>query len=166
MTGRREIAIALLDADAAKRFWASVAVGDASDCWLWQGPRDRGGYGRFNFDRRITVLAHRHAWQFNHGQIAPSDLAVCHRCDTPACCNPDHLWLGTAAENVADMDAKGRRRVVTRRGEGCNTAKLTESDVRAIRASSEPTRRLAAHYGVSTVQINNIRSRRQWRHVV
>ena len=76
-------------------------------CWEWQGCVGRFGHGQLNIGGR-TVMAHRHAWRLRHGQI-PIGLCVLHRCDNPPCCNPDHLFLGTRADNVADMDAKGRR---------------------------------------------------------
>lgn len=87
------------------RFWAKVDRGD--DCWEWTGIKDPNGYGRCGMFGE--TLAHRVAWKLTREAI-PGGLFVLHRCDNPPCCNPDHLFLGTQADNIADMDHKGRRR--------------------------------------------------------
>ena len=80
-------------------------------CWLWLAACDREGYGKI-FDKQTqkTVGAHRHAWAVAHGPI-PNGLCVLHRCDIPACVNPDHLFLGTRLDNARDRAAKGRNPV-------------------------------------------------------
>jgi len=78
-------------------------------CIVWTGPRDANGYGRINLADKPSVLVHRAAWIEAHGPIPPETPCVLHRCDNPPCCNLDHLWLGTHADNMADMTSKGRR---------------------------------------------------------
>jgi hypothetical protein len=88
------------------RFWEKVEKRGDDDCWGWKGHLRWDGYGRF---RHMTkaVFAHRYSYELHHGQI-PEGMSVMHVCDNPICTNPKHLRLGTHAENMADMKAKGR----------------------------------------------------------
>jgi hypothetical protein len=78
-------------------------------CWEWTGATVPGGYGRLRGDDARSTLAHRAAWLWANGPF-PDGLKVCHRCDNPPCCNPEHLFLGTQLENMRDCVAKGRFR--------------------------------------------------------
>jgi len=135
-------------------------VVDARGCWLWAGSKLPKGYGRISFAGVRSTQAHRRSYEVFVGQI-PAGLFVCHRCDTPACINPAHLFLGTAAENNADRDAKGRQVPGGARGER-NKSKLTEANVLAIRASHERQITLAARFGVDPSTISQIKTRKRW----
>lgn len=145
---------------------------DAPGCWLWTHGCNPQGYGTFTVKDK-TVTAHRAAYAVFRGE--PGDLHVCHRCDTPACVNPDHLFLGTAKDNMADKARKGRsakgdthgsktRPERVRRGASHGMAILAEADVVAIRLSGLSDDELAVAYGVSVSTIEYARLR-GWRHV-
>jgi len=112
--------------------------------------------------------AHRVSWRLFRGEI-PEGLNVCHRCDVPRCVNPEHLFLGTQQDNIADMMAKGRQQRVPRPGEANTQAKITEGDVRAIRAKAEagePYTSIGREFGLSFAQIRRIVRRERWANVV
>jgi hypothetical protein len=92
-------------------FWTILAPDLSNEhCWLWPKGQDKNGYGRFVAKslHPTETKAHRFAWILAHGPI-PMHYAVLHRCDTPACCRPSHLFLGTIADNTHDMMRKGRK---------------------------------------------------------
>jgi hypothetical protein len=94
----------------AERFWEKVDQRADDVCWLWNGrARHWAGYGMFHVGNDRAEQAHRVAYALAIGPI-PSGLGVLHRCDNPPCCNPSHLFLGTQADNLKDMWAKGRAR--------------------------------------------------------
>jgi hypothetical protein len=100
-------------------FWSIVnpVLGD-DRCWAWPKGRNKCGYGLFRLrlsDGHKEALAHRVAWILTYGAIPP-EKRICHTCDTPACCRPSHLWIGTHAENMHDMAQK--KRVVSRTKNG------------------------------------------------
>jgi hypothetical protein len=105
----------------ACRFWIKVDRSGGPDaCWEWTSKsvkRSKCGlaYGDFRVSRNKVIGAHRMAWELTNGPI-PDGLCVCHKCDNPLCCNPSHHFLGTRADNVADMLAKGRKGVISPEG--------------------------------------------------
>jgi hypothetical protein len=124
------------------RFWRLTQPEPNSGCVLWLGATASSGYGKAGYRKR-TASAHRIAYEMRHGPV-PEKLVVRHRCDTKLCVNPDHLVAGTHADNMADMDARGRRPLTT---------KLTQADleeIRSMRASGAVLAAIAAKFGITT----------------
>ena len=147
----------------AERFYALVIPEPNSGCHLWYGTCDSNGYGLLHADgRRVraTRLAMRLA-----GIDVPDHLDVCHKCDNPACVNVDHLFLGTASDNIRDMFRKGRGHHNVKLGSENHLSRLTEEQVREIKTSQLSSVSLARMYGVDKSNIWNIRTGRTWRHL-
>lgn len=179
------------------RFWARVQKSREDKCWLWQGSVNKDGYGRLQVGPRGANrmwAAHRLAYALHNGPI-PDGLWVLHHCDNPPCCNPAHLFLGTLADNHADMDSKGRRphgeahwmkksperiprgdqsfsrkhpeRIA--RGERCRHAKLTAAVVQEMRRlyaeGSHSYKQIANRFGVNKRTAIQAIKRRTWAHV-
>lgn len=124
-------------------------------CWLWTSCVNRKGYGRFSVGGRTgsARIAHRVSWELYQGSI-PKGMHVLHKCDTPECVNPDHLYIGINNDNVKDAIDRGHY-----------ARKLTPDQVRLIRYSSTHRGKLAKQFGVSIALIYMIRNRKAWRHV-
>jgi hypothetical protein len=131
----------------AERFWKKTRRD--GDCIVWTGTKNQFGYGRF-WNGTKQVCAHRWSYESVYGPIPSSKLFACHRCDNPPCVNPEHIFIGTAHDNMQDALAKGRLggpKSTTRRD-----AKLSDADVVNIRhrvARGELQKHLAVEYGVS-----------------
>lgn len=150
----------------AERFALKYQVEPTSGCWLWTGTKHVGGRGRIKIAGR-NVLASRASYELHKGPIKDG-LLVCHHCDNPACVNPDHLFLGTSADNSADMVQKGRahRHGGAHSGEANPNAKLTRDQVAVIRqrlGGGEPLLRVASDFpAVKPLSLRAIKYGRSW----
>jgi hypothetical protein len=151
----------LTEKDVA-RFWGNVAKTDnPNDCWLWTAHCISDGYGSMRVGGKET-LAHRISWTIAYGEI-PDGLSVCHHCDRPPCCNPNHLWLGTHKENMDDRERKGRGNQPSgdRNGTHLHPEKLARGDRNGKYTHPEKTPRGESH-GMSKLtweQVREIRRR-------
>jgi hypothetical protein len=134
-----------------------------SGCWLWEGALGHFGYGVLKVQGRQRY-AHRLSWILNRGFLSTGSC-VLHRCDTPACVNPDHLFVGTKAENMLDKKLKQRCSRIS--GESIGTSRLTRDQVLLIRdlylAGEMTQQELGTKFGVHQTQISNILRMKQWR---
>jgi hypothetical protein len=137
---------------------------DGNGCILWTGAK-RHGYGVINSgEGNKILLAHRLAYEIANGNF-DKYLFVCHKCDVPACVNPQHLFLGTIQENLADMVAKNRH---AKGEQKKKTHKLTEDQVlemRCLHESGESQMLLAAVYRVDRSTVSDIVRKERWRHI-
>jgi len=146
-------------------FWTKVDVCGADECWLWQAACTR-GYGIYTRGMlgKRRIYAHRYAYEMTFGPI-PDGMLCMHKCDNPACVNPNHLTIGTSLDNLHDMATKGR----ASRGEKRWCAKLTEDAVREIRARYAAGNvsfcKLANEYGASPSAVQLAVHHKTWRHV-
>lgn len=140
-----------------------------SGCWLWIGESTAsGGYGRIYLGERRHVLAHRVSWEAHNGKPIPNGLWALHKCDQPACVNPDHLYPGTHAQNTEDMVRRNRtaKWKGLRCGEANPRAKLSWDDVPKIKSMVRrgiSRRTVATLFAVSTTTINNLIAGRIWK---
>lgn len=140
------------DDEVRDRLIQSAVVND-NGCWMWVGQTGGGGYGQTTY-RGGPVKASRLAYTMFKGEI-PKGLMVCHSCDVPRCINPDHLFLGTASDNMRDMVKKGRHGARKWR-------KLSDEQVRLIRSDSRPHRTIAAAFGISATTVHIVKTRKAY----
>lgn len=168
-----------------ERFWSKVNRTDT--CWLWTACVDKDGYGMIRVDRK-NKRAHRLAYELTIGPI-PDGMVVCHRCDTPTCVRPGHLFLGTDRDNMDDCISKGRTKLMgasgdanglrkhpdrnphhinpeLSRGENNGNAKITQQQADEIRnryASGGVTQKeIGTEYNISPSQVRNIVHGKSW----
>lgn len=150
-----------------QRLMDRVVKDPESGCWVWTGHTNPDGYGVMGVNHRPD-RTHRISWKLHRGPI-PAGAVVRHHCDNPPCVNPDHLAIGTQADNIADMVARKRSRGKSeQRGEANSTAVLTEADVLAMRAerragASFPA--IASRYGVGDETARYAVQGRTWAHL-
>lgn len=147
----------------AERWAKHVQRGEG--CWEWTAYRDPKGYGRMGgCEPKTVILAHRASWEIHFGPIPP-DTDVLHSCDNPPCSRPDHLFLGTALDNMQDASKKRR----TTQGERAFCAKLTAGQVLVIRAryaaGGISHQALADAYGVARESVSELIRRETWKHL-
>lgn len=140
-------------------FWARVQRGNPDSCWPWLGPKMKSGYGQATISRRHTT-AHRLAFELTNGAI-PEGLNVLHRCDNRICCNPNHHFLGTQKDNIADMWAKGRQQKYDKfpKGEKHWKFRYTDLDVLEIRErykAGQSQQSIADSLGLSQTHVSRV----------
>jgi hypothetical protein len=148
------------------RFWDKVEKTDG--CWEWTASRDRYGYGDFRYGPERgckRVRAHRFAYEIHNGSI-PDGLHVLHRCDNPPCVNPDHLFVGSNADNMADKTTKGRATGAAP-GPEHHLTHLTDDDVENIRAlrPGHTLKFIGDLFGMTPSNVSHIVNRKTWRHI-
>lgn len=150
-----------------ERFWRFVTKCGDNDCWNWDGQKLPSGYGRISLGAKIlgSEGAHRVSWKLHNKKDIPDGMFVMHKCDNPSCVNPNHLSIGTPKDNTQDMIAKGRKKVVSPKGEGNGKSLLDAKKVRLIRSSTLNHAALGRQLGVSTGCVRSVRSGRTWSHI-
>ena len=141
-----------------------IEIDDKTKCWNWKSTKDKNKYGTKKYKGKY-YKTHRLFYEICNGKI-PKDMCVCHRCDNPSCCNPDHLFLGTQLENIQDMINKNRQRSAI--GEINKSSKLTEIEVIEIRnlyAQGISSRQLGKKFNINKSTILHIIHRRSWKHI-
>lgn len=142
-----------------KRFFAKTQ--QVGECIEWVGWRNDDGYGRLRINKR-RFFAHRVAMSIHLADGFDGDKQVLHKCDNPSCVNPEHLFLGTHAENMADMKAKGRAKSGRYSGQNHPACKLNPETAKAIRSDKRSQRQIAKDYGVCQQTISAIKREKTW----
>ena len=145
-------------------YWKKVLLSEG--CWEWTGSKNKQRYGNFGVwenGKPRTALSHRVGWQLANGEI-PAGLCVLHRCDNPGCVNPSHLFLGTIADNMADMAAKGRHRGMRGQRHRYNRrgVKISREIAEDIRAATGTQRQIAERFAIHQSMVSRIKTGECW----
>lgn len=135
-----------------------------SGCRLWMGSVDSSGHGQLSIGGGRKTSAHRASWEQKNGPI-PAGMQICHKCDVRSCIEETHLFLGTQADNMADMIAKGRARHRSLPGENHGCAKLSEAQAIEVIFAVGTHREIAARFRIRPSTVGNIKSGKKWRHL-
>ena len=142
-----------------ERLFKNLEYNPETYCWEWQGALTR-GYGMININYQAKKV-HRVMYKYIYGDIPADKPHILHQCDNPKCCNPTHLYAGTAQNNMDDMMNRGR----SLKGEKQHLSKLTEKQVLEIRTSEEPQTVLVKRFNVGKATISKIKNRKTWKHI-
>lgn len=151
--------------DINERFWKFVQIPEnKNDCWIWNGYKNRAGYGWFHVSgHTLSNHAQRISWELTYGH--PGKAHVLHKCDNPACVNPDHLFLGDQKANMKDMHLKNRHA----KGETNGISYLKEEDIIKIRemylTKKYTHMELAVIFNTTRRHIGHIINRQVWKHI-
>ena len=149
------------DVSVYSRLKNKIVIDKNTNCWNWVGAKFKDGYGLFTLDGR-HVGVHRVMFSIFNNYI-PEKLCVCHKCDNPLCCNPEHLFLGTLNDNVQDCINKGRRNIP--KGEKHYKTNLKNVDIIEIRKDTRSPKLIAKDYSVSVPTIYDIKTKHTWKSV-
>ena len=154
--------------DIETRFLSNLMPIPFSGCLIWMGAIRKSGHGIIYHHQGVGELVHRFAWKRKNSAI-PNGLCVCHKCDVPSCVNPDHLFLGTHADNMRDMADKGRSR--NSRGSANPRAKLSETKVLRMRKMFKMNNKrgsvteIAKKFGIGRTTTSAIIRGKRWTHI-
>jgi len=150
-----------------ERLYLYININSKDDCWEWVGYKRKDGYGEITIDKK-TFRSHRLIYIDTYGSI-PEGMCICHSCDNPSCCNPNHLFMGTHVDNMKDCRNKCRTGGGSRPGEECGKHKFTNEEILDIRKKYKTglysQRNLAKEYNMSQTNIKDIINRKIWRHI-